>query len=32
MQYDNPVAASQLQEHLDNSTLSAGTVAAISSC
>ncbi|HGY2296613.1 TPA: DUF4214 domain-containing protein [Pseudomonas putida] len=31
MQYDNPVAASQLQEHLDNSTLSAGTVAAISS-
>ncbi|MGE8048816.1 DUF4214 domain-containing protein [Pseudomonas monteilii] len=31
MQYDNPVAASQLQDHLDNSTLSAGTVAAISS-
>jgi hypothetical protein len=31
MQYDNPVAASQLQSHLTSSTLSTSTVAAINS-
>ncbi len=31
MQYDNPVSSTQLQAHLDSSTLSDSTVAAISS-